>query len=132
MTSPTPLPLHVLLVDDDELIQRAGKALLGVLGHQVTLAKNGQQALELLESQTFDAVLLDMTMPVMSGKEAFLEIHKRWPELPVAICTGHFVDLRQWVTDPHSLPPHALHKPYSVAELSEFLSKAASGSRASG
>lgn len=119
------LPLTVLLVDDDDLIQRAGQALLGALGHRVTLAQNGRQALEILEQQSFDAVLLDLTMPVMSGKEAFLEIHRRWPNLPVAICTGYFVDIKQWLAAPTDTPPYILQKPYSVAELSQFLDAAA-------
>ncbi len=118
--------LTVLLVDDDDLIQRAGQALLGALGHRVTLAKNGQQAIEMLETHSFDAVLLDLTMPVMSGKEAFIEIRRRWPNLVVAICTGYFVDIQQWLSSPEDAPPHILQKPYSVAELSEFLSAAAS------
>lgn len=124
MVHPPAAPLSVLLVDDDDLIQRAGQALLGALGHRTTVAKHGQQAIEILEKQTFDAVMLDLTMPVMSGKEAFLEIHRRWPQLPVAICTGYFVDIRQWLASPNDTPPHVLQKPYSVAELTEFLAKA--------
>ena len=125
MVRPMASPLSVLLVDDDDLIQRAGQALLGALGHQVTLAQNGRQAIEKIESEAFDAVLLDLTMPVMSGKEAFLEIHRRWPNLPVAICTGYFVDIQQWLSAPTDTPPFILQKPYSVAELSQFLAAAA-------
>ncbi len=65
-------------------------------------------------------------MPVMSGKEAFTEIHRRWPNLPVAICTGYFVDIKQWVAPGDDRPPHVLQKPYSVAELAAFLDVAAS------
>ena len=126
MINRTTSPLSVLLVDDDDLIQRAGQALLGALGHKVTLANNGRQAIEILETRTFDAVLLDLTMPVMSGKEAFMEIHRRWPNLTVAICTGYFVDIQQWLSSPTDTPPHVLQKPYSVAELTQFLSAAAS------
>lgn len=117
-------PLKVLLVDDDDLIQRAGKALLGAIGHQTTLAMHGREAIELLETETFDAVMLDLTMPVMSGKEAFFEIHRRWPDLPVAICTGYFVDVRQWLLSPGDTPPYVLHKPYSMEELTTFLAMA--------
>ena len=124
MINPSASPLRVLLVDDDDLIQRAGKALLEALGHQVFSANNGREALERLETESFDAVLLDMTMPVMSGPEAFSEIHRRWPDLPVAICTGYFVDIQQWLAAPTTNPPHILQKPYSVAELSHFLEAA--------
>ncbi len=64
-----------------------------------------REAIEILETQVFDAVMLDLTMPVMSGKEAFLEIHQRWPELPVAICTGYSVDVNQWLASPVTLRP---------------------------
>lgn len=124
MVRPTVMPLKILLVDDDELIQRAGQALLGAIGHQTTLAKHGLQAIEMLETETFDAVMLDMTMPVMSGKEAFFEIHRRWPDLPIAICTGYFVDIGQWGLSTTDSPPYILQKPYSVDDLMAFLATA--------
>lgn len=108
-------------MDDELLIRRAGQALLTMLGHKPTVAASGREAVELVETQEFDAVLLDFTMPVMSGKEAFIEIRQRRPQLAVAICTGYAIDVNTWTTNPTERPPKVLQKPYTVADLSEFL-----------
>ncbi len=59
----------------------------------------------MLESESFDVVLMDLTMPTMGGKEAYIEIHRRWPELARAICTGYYVDLNTWNDDCDVPPP---------------------------
>ena len=70
-----PVPSHspalrVLLVEDNTINQKLALALLERWGHQVTLAVNGQVAVEQVGAQAFDVVLMDMMMPVMDGLEA--------------------------------------------------------------
>lgn len=113
--------LRVLLVDDELMVRNACQALLRGLGHDVAVAASGQEALAKLEVESFDVVLLDLTMPTMSGKEAYLEIHARWPEVQVAICTGYFVDNQSWNADCDLAPPKIISKPYSVESLSNYL-----------
>lgn len=62
--------LEVLLVEDHVINQKLAMALIGRWGHHVTVADNGQIALELLTQHRFDVVLMDMMMPVMDGLEA--------------------------------------------------------------
>ncbi len=62
--------LNILLVDDFEVNLRLGERLLSNRGHRVTLATNGKQAFEFVMVQDFDAVLMDVQMPVMNGLEA--------------------------------------------------------------
>ena len=50
---------------------------------------DGKSALELMEQQTFDVIILDVAMPGMSGTEVFQEIRKRDPDQPVIMLTGH-------------------------------------------
>ncbi len=77
-TVPAPLPapqdelaaLDILLVEDNLVNQKLAVALLQRWGHQVTLAGDGQVALEQLAQHRFDLVLMDMMMPVMDGLEA--------------------------------------------------------------
>jgi PAS domain S-box-containing protein len=69
--------LEVLLVEDNPVNQQLAMRLLEKWGHRVTLAANGQLALDALERQTFDVALMDMQMPVMSGIEATREIRRR-------------------------------------------------------
>ena len=59
-------------------------------GYSVMLAENGQQALELVRQSPlgFDVVLLDLTMPVLSGEDTLREIRKVRPTLPVILSSG--------------------------------------------
>ena len=114
-------PLRILLVDDESMVRNAGQALLRGLGHQPAVAGSGQEALTMLEAESFDVVLLDLTMPNMSGKEAYVQIHRRWPDLPVAICTGYHVDLQTWNNDCEVEAPRIISKPYSVESLTNYL-----------
>ena len=64
------MPLRVLLVEDHPVNQLLITRLLERWGHKVSVADNGQKALDTLAGQVFDAVLMDMHMPVMDGLEA--------------------------------------------------------------
>lgn len=63
-------PLHILVAEDNEMNQKIMGHLLERLGHQCTLAQNGQEAVELAQAQDFDLILMDIRMPVMSGLDA--------------------------------------------------------------
>jgi PAS domain S-box-containing protein len=62
--------LDVLLVEDNAINQKLAVALLERWGHRVTVAANGQLAVNRMSTQVFDVVLMDMMMPVMDGLEA--------------------------------------------------------------
>ena len=66
---------RVLIVDDNDLNRKLFENLLGQL-YQIDSANNGLQALEKMEKNPFDLVLMDMQMPVMNGIEATIEIRK--------------------------------------------------------
>ncbi|MBK9443733.1 MAG: response regulator [Comamonadaceae bacterium] len=66
--------LDVLLVDDYPLNQTYAAGLLALMGHRVTVANNGQEAVDWVRQKDFDLVLMDLQMPVMNGLEATLRI----------------------------------------------------------
>ncbi len=70
-------PLKVLLAEDNAICWQFGIALLKKLGHQVTLAENGKDALAALAREAFDIVLMDIQMPVMDGVQALAVLRKR-------------------------------------------------------
>ncbi|MDX2152612.1 MAG: response regulator [Bryobacteraceae bacterium] len=69
--------LRVLLVEDSPVNQVLSRHLLESEGHSVRVARNGVEALEQIESERFDLILMDVQMPVMDGIEATAEIRAR-------------------------------------------------------
>ena len=86
---------HVLLVEDNAINQTVAQDLLGRMGLQVTVADDGEQALDFLQQETmFDVVLMDLQMPVMDGFEATRRIREmpHFMDLPVIAMTAAVLD----------------------------------------
>jgi two-component system, sensor histidine kinase and response regulator len=86
-------PLRVLLAEDNAVNQRLATRLLEKRGHRVVVASNGRQALDALEKESFDLVLMDVQMPEMDGFEATAAIREKEKagglHLPVIALTAH-------------------------------------------
>ncbi|BBD07393.1 PAS domain S-box protein [Desulfovibrio ferrophilus] len=82
---------HILLAEDNEINQQVAQELLESVGLRVSIANDGQEALDLINTTSFDAVLMDIQMPVMDGFEAVAAIRKeaRFKDLPVIAMTAH-------------------------------------------
>jgi len=80
----------VLLADDEEAVRLVTSHMLRSLGFEVILAANGQDAVASFRAQANDivAVVLDLTMPRLSGEEALREIRRIRPEAPVLLMSG--------------------------------------------
>ncbi|WP_052507253.1 PAS domain S-box protein [Desulfonatronovibrio magnus] len=86
--------LHILLAEDDSLNQIFIKRMLGKDGQKVTLANNGKEAVDMLHEQTFDCILMDIQMPVMTGVEATKAIRESTTigakkDIPIIAVTAH-------------------------------------------
>jgi CheY-like chemotaxis protein len=85
--------LRVLLAEDNPVNQRVASRLLEKQGHAVALAANGREALDRLEHERFDLVLMDVQMPEMDGLEAVTILRQREAgsgrRLPVIALTAH-------------------------------------------
>jgi signal transduction histidine kinase/DNA-binding response OmpR family regulator len=83
--------VRILLVEDHELNQELAIEILTSVGAVVTLATNGQEALDVLDAQEFDGVLMDIQMPVMDGYTATRAIRRdsRFSKLPVLAMTAN-------------------------------------------
>ncbi|HEY9095528.1 MAG TPA: response regulator [Hydrogenophaga sp.] len=80
--------LRILVVDDDPIQLRAAARILRELGCAGALANRGEMALELLGKQVFDAVLLDLRMPGLSGLETLAQLRLKQHRLPVVLISG--------------------------------------------
>jgi two-component system CheB/CheR fusion protein len=109
----------ILVVDDDPLVRRLASAVLERYGYSVLIAENGREAVTVFRqnAETITAVLLDLTMPVMGGGEAFHLMNEICPDIPVIISSGYGESaVREQFT---SALAGVINKPYTVAELIE-------------
>jgi len=109
----------ILLVDDEEMIIEVGEAMLTRLGYQVTVAKGGEQAVEVIKEKgnEIDLVIIDMIMPGMDGGQTFDRIMEIQPNLPVILSSGYAIngkanEILQRGCDGF------IQKPFNISELS--------------
>ncbi|MBW1945339.1 MAG: response regulator, partial [Deltaproteobacteria bacterium] len=82
---------RILLVEDNEINRQVAREILKGAGLEVSTANNGQEAIDALQESAYDAVLMDVQMPVMDGYEATgnLRDNPRFKDLPIIAMTAH-------------------------------------------
>jgi len=113
---------RILFVDDNEMIANSGKLLLEARGFQVTLAQNGEEALDLFkaDSQSFDLIFSDLTMPKMNGLDLSLAIRQISKTVPIIITSGNLDTPLDSKFKSVGLDAY-ISKPWSVKELLEMI-----------
>lgn len=83
--------MKVLIVDDAADVRKMLKLTFGMNGHSVVLAENGMEAVEAAQHEQFDAVLMDIEMPILDGWKAteLLRLMPGYSTLPIILFTGY-------------------------------------------
>jgi CheY-like chemotaxis protein len=116
---------HVLLIEDEEVIRVSTQHLLEEAGYTVTVAENGSEGVTLFAERqhSIDLVLMDMIMPVMSGREAFYKMKEIAKDCKVIVASGFSKN-----NDIEDMKAHGLYgfiqKPYKNSALTLLIHNA--------
>ncbi|MEY3445449.1 MAG: hypothetical protein RIR45_204 [Pseudomonadota bacterium] len=116
-------PMLVLLVEDHPINQMVATTLLNKWNHEVVLAKNGQEAVDLFPTRDWDLVLMDIQMPVMGGLEATRHIRAMAPSqrhVPILAVTANAMEADREACRLAGMDAH-LAKPFDAAELGALI-----------
>jgi signal transduction histidine kinase len=115
----------VLMVEDEDTLRSAVSKMLGKQGFAVIEAADGKTGVELFRARAakIDVVLLDLSLPGMSGNEVLIELRRVQPNVKVIIATAYS---QEWAKTTLSGQQHWLYlrKPYQLNELTGLLLKA--------
>jgi PAS domain S-box-containing protein len=112
----------ILVIDDEPVLREIAKSMLGQCGYRVLCANDGREGLEIFKKDpsSIDLVLLDMMMPVLNGKDTFVELVKTDPGVKVVMASGFTKDIR--VEEVLDLGAKGfIQKPYTIFGLSEII-----------
>ncbi|MCE1203150.1 MAG: response regulator [Holophagaceae bacterium] len=113
----------VLLVDDEADLRFSFGSMLQHLGFQVVAARDGLEALERFQKGEYTLVFMDLTMPRMDGKEAFLQMKARDSEVRVILASGYSEG--EAIETLHGLRPAGfIQKPFSLQALTRAVERA--------
>ncbi len=108
--------MHLLVVEDDPGVRGAVERALRAAGHQVDSANDGQRGLDLALSRPFDAVVLDLGLPVLDGLEVCRRLRAKGDHVPVLVLTAR-VSIADRVEGLDAGADDYLVKPFALDEL---------------
>jgi len=112
----------ILVIDDEPLVRDVVARMIEDLGYAALTAADGASGIASLEAQRVDAVLVDLTMPRMSGADVVAELRSHHPTIKVVLCTGFDREGRGPVDADAYLP-----KPFRIEALETTLQKLFTG-----
>jgi two-component system, OmpR family, response regulator len=107
---------HLLLVEDDELLRDGLSGQLTGMGNTLTVATDGAMALQVLDAARYDAVILDLGLPLVDGMQVLRTLRQRYPALPVLVLTARD-GVEDRILGLNAGADDYLTKPFNQAEL---------------
>jgi CheY-like chemotaxis protein len=112
----------ILVVEDNPINQELLSEILERLKYSVDVANNGKIAVDLVEKNTYDLVLMDIQMPEMDGIEATKNIRKKFPSLPIVAITASIFQSDQIECTMAGMNGF-LSKPYTFDQVKQLVTK---------
>ena len=112
-------PPVVLVVDDEAGVRRIATSVLKRGAFETLEACDGEEAVRIFQEQggEVSAVLLDLSMPKLSGRETFVALRKMDPGTPILLCSGYPVSLDEFEVETGFRPNGVIQKPFDVMAL---------------
>jgi two-component system, cell cycle response regulator CpdR len=107
---------RILIAEDEEALRGFVRRALADAGHDVVVAADGAEALDLLTREKFDLLLADIKMPVMDGIALALAAARDHPDLAILLMTG-YADQRERAHGLDALIHDVITKPFTLAEI---------------
>jgi len=108
--------MQLLIVEDDPVIGKALRQGCREAGHECVWAKDGDNGWELSHSQQYDAIILDLMLPLLSGTELLIRIRRKKRQVPILVLTARDAT-EQKVKQFEAGADDYLTKPFALAEL---------------
>jgi CheY-like chemotaxis protein len=113
---------RILVAEDNEGLRNVAKEILETLGYEVVLAKDGAEAVRIFENihERIDLIFMDVVMPGLNGPEAYAQMCRVKPNVPVLFATGYATEANL-VPNRLPVPTVILDKPYGMKVLAQKL-----------
>lgn len=106
----------ILVVDDEPVVCSSVRKILSRHGYLVEGSYSGQEALQRIEQNSYELVILDLVMPEISGIEVLKMIKERWPEIKVIVITG-YASVNSAIESIRKGAEEYVPKPFTPSEL---------------
>jgi DNA-binding NtrC family response regulator len=116
----------ILLVDDDQEFSKAMKRMFEKSGYAITLAGDGEEALEKLSDTSFDLIISDLRMPNVDGTEFMKEVSRRKLPIPIIFLTA-YGEVESYMDVMNLGAFEYVHKPVRKKEILEVVERAIEG-----
>ena len=115
---------RVLLVDDDDCVREVTGMILERMGHCVRATGSGIEALQWLEAEPYDLLMVDVKMPEIDGPTLYRDVLARWPTGgPRVLFISGFAETPDYGNAPEARDVRLLFKPFTITELNAALDR---------
>jgi len=113
---------RILVAEDEHAVAQFVARALENIGHTVTVAGDGGEAVAKLQSDDFDLLLTDIAMPVMDGIALALSAAQSHPDMPILLMTGYARE-KERAHNIDSLIVEVITKPFSLADIQKIVTR---------